>query len=59
MLIFIVLGDGQAMLGMSDIEILNILSVKCSTLEPSGHMREIDEQRIGEKTCANTNSNDS
>ena len=29
---FVVLGDGEALLGMPDIELLNILNINCSTI---------------------------
>ena len=42
---------------MQDAEILGILSVKCSIKEPRGYVREINEHRIEDKSCTNSNLN--
>ena len=39
---FVVPGGNTALLGMQDSEILGILSVQCSTIEPRWHMWEIN-----------------
>ena len=39
-------GDGPALLGLLDIKIPGILSVKCNTTEPGRNMREINEQSM-------------
>ena len=38
--IFVVPGGDSALLGMPDIEILGILSGKCSTIEPERQLRD-------------------
>ena len=54
---FVVTGGSPELLGMPNIEILSILSVKCSTIEPRSHTWESNEYRTEDGSCINKNSN--
>ena len=42
--------DGQALLGMSDIELLNILRITCEVISESHESRKLDSQTIEAST---------
>ena len=46
---FVVSGYGPVLLGIPDIEIFHILSVKCRTIEPRKYVREINEENVENK----------
>ena len=47
---FIVPGNDTVLLGMSNIEVLNILSVLCNMIDMPQRRREINVQTTGEKS---------
>ena len=48
-------GGSLALLGMPDIEMHSLLSVKCITIEPRRHVRKINGHSMENKSCTNKN----
>ena len=56
MYILVVWGGGPTLLGIPDIKILDILSVKGITIQPRRCTPEIHKQSREDKYCSNKNS---
>ena len=54
---FVVPGNGQALLGMLDIKLPDILNVKCSTVDTQVQSRNINKQHLEKKSKGNRDSN--
>ena len=50
---FVVPGEGPSLLGMPDVETLELLSVNCNTIEPGQMNRQINEHRMQDKSNTN------
>ena len=59
MQIVVVPGNTPAVLGMPDIKLLNMLYIKCNTIQMSWQMKQVDEQKVEVKcyTDKKLNSN--
>ena len=57
MQIFVVTRNGSDLLGMPNIEQLDILSIACRTMDMSQRCREIDSQMVEEKCYTDKKSN--